>query len=302
MLRIARADSGVHAVLLYGAEGAGKRLLAEALAQAWLCTALTPEGACGECPPCTTYERGTVADLLRVVPKGPSSLIHAGAIKPDTAEEDDEVMPVNEFLRTRPLRAANKVVLIESADRMNNFASNALLKTLEEPPSYAKIVLTTAAIGRVFPTIVSRCVTLACELPQISELATDRDWPEHASVAEGSPGRVARTSEAQQPYRTVWELAKRVTTAQPSHALALAEEFRAACEALDDKPSGGARVANVEGLRVLGTALREAGAGSIWMANVAEAHRRVQGNSGMGLVTDALFVSSLLGEDFGKSG
>lgn len=284
-------------MLLYGAEGAGKESLAEALAQAWLCTNPSRLGACGACGACEAFDRDKASDLLRVGPLGPSDLIRLPAIVQveNPPEEYKNVLPLIEFLRVPPLRSRNKVVRMLRADRMNQSAANALLKTLEEPHPYGKLVLTTAEIGRVLPTIVSRCVSVACELPSANEISRLQEGasPELVRLAEGAPGRLRHVSQHAGVYARIVELAKRLPRAKPAMALALAEQFRAICDELDDTAKCGARAANVEGVRALGAALAESGRDD-WMTEIAEAHRRLQGNGSAGMVLDAMFARMLV--------
>lgn len=293
LLRLSQPDSSVHAVLLYGAEGAGKETLAEALAQAWLCTNPSRLGACGECPACEAFGRDKASDLLRVGPLGPSDLIRIFAITDadNPPEEYKNVLPLIEFLRTPPLRSRNKVVRILRADRMNQSAANALLKTLEEPHPYGKLVLTTAEIGRVLPTIVSRCVSVACQLPDKQEMAGAP--ADLIRLAEGAPGRLQHVTQHAGVYRRISDLAARLPRAKPSTALALAEQFRAICDDLEDAVKCGARAANVEGVRALGAALSGSGRDD-WMTEIAEAHRRLQGNGNSTMVLDAMFARMLV--------
>jgi hypothetical protein len=285
-LRLCQPGAGGHAVLLYGAEGAGKKKLAEALAKAWLCTDPTAEGACGECGACQSYDRGRTPDLLCVEPRGSSNIIHLRAFIETTPEmkEYEAVMPLLDFFRTPPLSSRSKVGLIVSADRMNAAAANAFLKTLEEPHPYVRVVMTSSSVGQILPTILSRCVCVACELPT-TEVQADIE----AIMAEGAPGRLEHIQQHSGPYQRIAQVAERLGATPPSHALALAEEFRSACAELEDSLKCGARFANVEALRALGACVavsrREHS-----MAAIAEAHRRVLGNANMALVTDALFA------------
>ena len=319
-MRLVRPDSAVHAVLLYGAQGAGKETLAEALAQAWMCTAPTPEGACGVCRVCEAFVRDRSADFLRVSPSGPSDWIRTGAISPVEVGED-ETLSLIEFFRTRPLAGRHKVAAVYRADRLYPGAANAFLKTLEEPHPHAKIVMTTSEIGRVLPTIVSRCVAIACELPASGELLLPSPCAEVRAaegegsgmgvpsgspafspapapllaLAEGAPGRLKHVLEHAEAYEKISAFALRLTKAQPGEALALAEQFRTICDSLEDALGCNARAAGVEALRALGAAVAAISYRESWLLEIAEAHRRIQGNVNEGSVLDAMFASMLVG-------
>jgi hypothetical protein len=297
LLRFMRPDSGVHAVLLYGTQGAGKKTLANALAQAWLCTNVSDEGACGECRSCDAFVRQRSADLLRIHPLGPSDLIKAGAITETDNPDDDKLLPALDFLRTPPLMARHKVVTIFRADRMNQTAANAFLKTLEEPQTYAKIVMTSAEIGRVLPTIVSRCVCVACELPERGELDTMGAGMNALlrPLADGAPGRLNHLHSNEAAYRPIAEFAASLPAALPIHALALSEKFRDLCDELGEALKMNARAGNCEGLRALGSACSANECPDDWLTAIVEAHRRIQGNAAPGSTFDTMFARMLLG-------
>src|SRR5579871_5742617 len=87
--RLLETPSGasIHAVLLYGAEGAPLDVHADKLARAWLCVNLQKGQPCEECRSCLSSAKGAHVDLKRIDPAGPSSLIRLGAISASKAEE-----------------------------------------------------------------------------------------------------------------------------------------------------------------------------------------------------------------------
>lgn len=293
VVRIAGGETGVHAVLLYGAPGSGKNELAKILTQAWLCKNLQPDGACGECRPCIAFERDQNADVLNVFPQGLSSIIRIGQITP--RETDKEHISVQEFLRTPPIIGRNKIVLIQSADRMNSDAANALLKTLEEPHPHAKLVLTTSTVGLILPTILSRCLAISCELPRDADRkqqagVTETDW----RLAQGAPGRAKELAEAGDIYHAIDALARSIPARGPEAALSTTEEFRKLAEKLEKHRDCGMRAANTEALAVFAISISQLNPPNPhWGREAAEAHRRILGNGNAGLVLDALFSSML---------
>lgn len=80
-----------------------------------------------------------------------------------------EIREVLHFINHKPLKSQFKLVVIENADKMTTEAGNALLKTLEEPPVYAKIVLATQQIEKILPTILSRCQKVRASISEIEE-------------------------------------------------------------------------------------------------------------------------------------
>ncbi len=138
------AGEVAHAWLLLGPAGSGKRPTAVALAAALNCP-VDPGVGCGECSSCSRIQRGRYPDVHHVIPEGP--LIPVDIIR-------EVIIP--EASRS-PFEGHFKVFIIEEADRMNDPAQNALLKTLEEPQPDTVFVLISDNEEEVLETISSRC-------------------------------------------------------------------------------------------------------------------------------------------------
>ena len=150
-------DSGtfVHAYLISGMEGVGKRTLSRLLAQYLLCTGERPP--CGECPACIQVRGGNHPDVMVVRPGKPlSPEVKAGM----AGIPVDEIRYVITQVGQHTFVGGRRVVIIERADKMNPQAQNALLKTLEEPLPDTVFLLLTDAPELLLPTIVSRCRAL----------------------------------------------------------------------------------------------------------------------------------------------
>jgi DNA polymerase-3 subunit delta' len=124
-------------------DGIGKRTVAETFAKALNCTKL-PDDACGECPSCRKFDSRNHPDAVILLPTGP--LIRIADIR-----------MLQDQMGFRPLEGNRRVFLILEADRMNEPAANALLKTLEEPSPGNHLVLVTSRPHRLPATILSRC-------------------------------------------------------------------------------------------------------------------------------------------------
>ncbi len=138
-----------HAYLFSGKEGIGKRLLATTIAQVLHCSCPqeAPDGTlepCNSCRPCTKVDHLTHPDLFFLAPDGPQIKI-------------EQIRNLQAKLQYRPLESKRKVVIIEDADCMNLSASNALLRTLEEPPPGTIFFLIATSGNKLLPTIRSRC-------------------------------------------------------------------------------------------------------------------------------------------------
>jgi DNA polymerase-3 subunit delta' len=164
-------------LIFAGPRGSGKRLTALAVAQALNCHSPIvtqaasstdvphlPLDACGQCAACTRIARGVHPDFVVVEPGD------NGTIKVD------EVRDVVERAAYRPFEGRRRVVVIEDADALVTAAQNALLKTLEEPPSGSVFVLLTVRPDVLLPTIRSRCIRLTfatASAPDVDEEARE---------------------------------------------------------------------------------------------------------------------------------
>ncbi len=133
--------------LLVGPDGVGKRLFARELAKALLCerppARLT---ACDKCPGCAQVEAESHPDLLFLrTPEGKHEL------------PVDAMREFCSHLALKPTRGARKVGIVEDADDFNEESANSFLKTLEEPPPGALLLLIGTGTDRQLPTILSRC-------------------------------------------------------------------------------------------------------------------------------------------------
>jgi DNA polymerase-3 subunit delta' len=138
-----------HALLISGPTGVGKRTLAMKLAQAVNCTGNVTDDACGTCRDCGKIERGQHPDVVELMPEGKARKIKVEAVR-----------ELRSRIAFKAYEGRYKVFIIREADRMGEEASNALLKTLEEPPPESLLVLTTPEESDLLPTIVSRCLRL----------------------------------------------------------------------------------------------------------------------------------------------
>ena len=151
-----------HALLFVGPEGVGKARFAKELAKALLCERNPEEAleACGTCPACKQVETDQHPDVLRVS-------------KPDDKHE----LPIRAIreltmgLGLKPMRGARRVAIVDDADDLSEEASNAFLKTLEEPPPGSVLVLVGTTQESQLDTVVSRCRVVRFEPLSEAELA-----------------------------------------------------------------------------------------------------------------------------------
>ena len=146
--QITRSGIPGHAYIISGDHGSGKSLLAHLFAMALQCSN-PEESPCMECRSCRQAQGDNHPDIKEVT--------HA---KPNLISVDEIRQQVVSDVAIRPYQGPYKIYLIEEAEKMNEQAQNALLKTLEEPPSYAVFLLLTSNPAALLDTVRSRCVTL----------------------------------------------------------------------------------------------------------------------------------------------
>lgn len=144
------ADAVSHAYILNGERGSGKKMLANLFAMSLQCQNRQEDGdACGKCQSCKQAVSGNHPDIIRVTHE-----------KPNTISVDDIREQVNNDIVIKSYSSKYKIYIIPEADLMTVQAQNALLKTIEEPPEYAVIMLLTENAETLLPTIRSRCVMM----------------------------------------------------------------------------------------------------------------------------------------------
>jgi DNA polymerase-3 subunit delta' len=295
--RLAGDERAIHAILLYGPKGAGKSELAKIVTKQWLCKEPTPEGADDTCRACMAYERGNSPDLLIIEPQGLSRIIKNDAII-NASPEGDDPLPLLTFFRTSPMFSRHKVAIIRDAHRMNGSSANALLKTLEEPHPHAKLLLTTDTVGSILPTVLSRCLAVACETPTEKDIAAafPDATPEEIRFAEGAPGRLSLILSHRELYARLLRFARSLPHRGAAEALVVSEEFQSIVEGFQSANETGVRAANAEALDALAIYFaREPSCPPFWTQQIIEAHRRIVGNGGSSVVLDALFTGLLVG-------
>jgi DNA polymerase-3 subunit delta' len=173
-----------HAYALSGPRSIGKRTIAIRLAQTLNCAAEErAAGGCGSCRSCQHIESGTHPDVLQVT------------LQPEKRDISiEQIREMQQDLALRPLEGRVRVAIIDDAADLGEHAEVALLKTLEEPPVHAVLLLITPTPGALLDTIRSRVQPLPFRLVPTAEIAEGlvrrfgRAAEKHAAPAAGRPG------------------------------------------------------------------------------------------------------------------
>ncbi|MCD8104234.1 MAG: DNA polymerase III subunit gamma/tau [Lachnospiraceae bacterium] len=138
-----RAGRLGHAYLFCGTRGTGKTSVAKIFAKAVNCEHPAEGNPCNECPTCRAIAAGSSMNVIEI----------------DAASNNgvDDVRQIREEVAYSPTEGRYKVYIIDEVHMLSNQAFNALLKTLEEPPSYVIFILATTEVQRIPVTILSRC-------------------------------------------------------------------------------------------------------------------------------------------------
>lgn len=199
-----------HAYILTGEAGMGRKSLANAFALTLLCEKGKSE-PCMECHACKQVLSGNHPDLIYVTHEKPASI-----------GVDDIREQINDTVMVRPYSSYFKVYIVDEAEKMTQQAQNALLKTIEEPPSYAIILLLTTNQEAFLPTILSRCVQLKLkplkDFVVKSYLVGSMGVPEseaeiYAAFARGNLGKaltIASSDDFKEMYKEMLHLLKHI--------------------------------------------------------------------------------------------
>ena len=188
-----------HSYLMVGIQGIGKKMIAKEYAKAILC--LNENKPCNNCKSCIEFNTDNNPDFLCVEPEGNSIKI-------------EQIRKLQKQIQEKPVVSNRKVYIIDDADLMTKEAQNCLLKTLEEPPEFASIILIGTNENSFLTTIKSRCMILHFNRLEDVEVKKylEQNYDEKnitrgmLDIASGSIGRAINLKDKQEQYEKIEQL------------------------------------------------------------------------------------------------
>ncbi len=231
MDRILSGGRIVHAYLFTGPAGSGKKTLSSLFAQALLCEG-PGEKPCGVCRTCRQFQAGSHPDVMWIRrQEGRKNILI------------EQIRDMQEKMKVKPFQAGNRICFIENAQEMTEQAQNALLKTLEEPPSHSVFFLLADSTFSILPTIRSRCQMVRIgSLPRedVAGILTKRlSLPRekamtYAALSQGVPGKALSLAEDESFRGNRERLMGGLSMAGSSRILELYDVFQDHREQVDD--------------------------------------------------------------------
>lgn len=154
--KIVNSNNTVNSYMFEGIEGIGKWGFAKEFAKMLLCTGENKTN-CNDCKSCIEFNNDNNPDFMQIKPDGKAIKI-------------EQIRQMQEKILEKPIVSDKKIYIIDDADLMTKEAQNCLLKTLEEPPKYAIIILVLSNESKILNTVKSRCMRIFFEKIKGEEL------------------------------------------------------------------------------------------------------------------------------------
>jgi len=189
-----KQNKASHSYLFYGQEGIGKKLFAQEFARMLLCQ--NPQETT-PCNSCIKYQSGNHPDFAIIEADGKSVKI-------------EQIRNIQEQIAQKPIQSRKKIYIIDDSDKMTKEAQNCLLKTLEEPPEYATLILIASNESKLLATIKSRCTKIAFQnisqtemLAYLKEKGIQETNQNLLKLYNGSIGKAIRLQEKRNLYEQI---------------------------------------------------------------------------------------------------
>ena len=212
-----KAERISHSYLFIGTDGIGKKMIASEFAKMILCLDKNNK-YCNNCKSCIEFDTNNNPDFKIIKPDGNSIKI-------------EQIREIQDKIAEKPIISNKKAYIIDDADKMTQEAQNCLLKTLEEPPEYAIIILIGSNETAFLSTIKSRCIILHFKKIKDEEIAEfirekyqiEIDNQNLLKAAQGSIGKAIQIKEDEEIYSKIDEIISNLENADNIDILKMAE-------------------------------------------------------------------------------
>ena len=199
-LKAVKTNNILHSYMFLGIDGIGKKIFAKEFAKMILCENKNEDGsACLKCKSCLEFENNNHPDFMIIEKEEDKKEISI-----------DQIRYMQQKIAEKPITSDRKVYIIENSEQMNKSAQNCLLKTLEEPPEYATIILICSNENKLLNTIRSRCIKINFNkisdeeiLNYINENEITNISNSMISFCDGSIGKLLKIKDEQDKYAEV---------------------------------------------------------------------------------------------------
>lgn len=196
--RTIKSNNILHSYLFLGKDGIGKKIFAKEFAKMILCQ--NEEKPCNNCKSCLEFENNNNPDFMQIDLEDDSKEIKV-----------EQIRFMQEKIAEKPITSDRKVYIINDSDLMNTAAQNCLLKTLEEPPQYAVIILIASNDSKLLNTIKSRCIKIQFKKIEDNEIEKylkevkkiDNITKNMILTCEGSIGKAEKLINMQEEYNQI---------------------------------------------------------------------------------------------------
>lgn len=214
-----KSNNVSHSYLFAGPEGIGKKLFAKEFAKACLC--LSEEKPCSKCSSCVKFDGENNPDYKEIGPDGNSIKIA-------------QIRELQERIYEKPIDSSKKVIVIDDSDKMTEEAQNGLLKTLEEPPEYAIIILIATNENKLLNTVKSRCLKISFSAiadSEVKKYILQNNIIESPSenilkVCGGSLGKVKHVAENLEIYSQIEDVTNKLIAGNIKNMVDMFNKFQ----------------------------------------------------------------------------
>ncbi len=201
--KIVNSNNTVHSYMFEGIDGIGKSIFARDFAKMLLCTGANKID-CRTCKSCIEFENDNNPDCIQIKPDGKVIKI-------------EQIRQMQEKILEKPIVSDKKVYIINDADLMTKEAQNCLLKTLEEPPKFAIIILVLSNESKILNTVKSRCMRIIFEklkneeLRKYAQMNFDKEQIKESMIqnASGSINKLIKIKDNYDEYEKLEKLCER---------------------------------------------------------------------------------------------